>query len=637
MNLFFIFVISLGSLLIDKNTINDILFCILLSLISVVLYGYFCYNIEGALSNQNKGRNFAYVEVLMAVIAVFGALSIKIVNLNISVFVAMYFSMYLSKNQYPVHSVFFSLMTMFFLRFVYGIEESLLIPFVSAFFMFPSIYAPISLICFCLLGWLSEVNIFPVLTLQITIVLCILFEMIKWSIISKNDSESIIKGVYQQAMDNVNNEVIAFASFLDLFAKDFSTPKEYVQKLSEGINNLTHFYCESCYVRNECYSKNKGKLYTFFKNLILYSKRSDYELNNTEAITFFRSCPYIVEMRKSSILINEKLNLASTSTKSNTLISQMNGISNVLRQFTIDNTLKTEMDYETFNQLHKGFCDYGFNVCFFEAKKISINNFLIEVGVRGETFNNIKYIIEEICNNYIENKTTCIFKSASRGKTYFNIIPKINFEVEYGYGSIAQEGNSVCGDNYLIKHLNNSKLVAAISDGMGKGYMANQESATTLKLVNEITNTSISTETSLQILNTFYFIQDYLEKYSTLDFLEIDRSNGDILFYKMGAASSYLFHKNGSFEKVINEGLPFGIEEIIEAKKFKLEDDDLIVMASDGIFENIINENELETFISGIKHLAPQKIAYEILNYARSHKIKNSDDMSVIALKIIVC
>ena len=59
---------------------------------------------------------------------------------------------------------------------------------------------------------------------------------------------------------------------------------------------------------------------------------------------------------------------------------------------------------------------------------------------------------------------------------------------------------------------------------MGKGYVANQESSTTLKLVDEITKTSLTTETALQILNTFYFIQDYLEKYSTLDFLEIDRS-----------------------------------------------------------------------------------------------------------------
>ena len=124
----------------------------------------------------------------------------------------------------------------------------------------------------------------------------------------------------------------------------------------------------------------------------------------------------------------------------------------------------------------------------------------------------------------------------------------------------------MCGDNYLVKELNNSKFIAAISDGMGKGYLANEESNSTLKLVDEVTNVDISTSTSLQILNTFYFIQDYLEKYSTLDFVEIDRNKGEVLFYKMGATTSYLFHKDGSFEKIENENLPFGIEEIIETK-----------------------------------------------------------------------
>lgn len=635
-DLLFVFALSLGSVFAVRSDYEFIIVNIMFSLVSAVLYAYFGFNMEGALVNQNKSRNFTYNEVIMATVSVIGATTIPLEGIHISVFAAIFFSMYFSKNQYPIHSVFFSLIAMFFLRFVYQIEEGLLIPFVSAFYMFPSIYAAISLICFCLLGWLSEITMFPVLTLQITIGISLFFELIKGTIVSRNTKESIIRGVYTQAVENVNHEVIAFASFLDMFAKDFSTPKEYSQKLSEGINNLTHYYCEGCYLKNECYSKNKGKLYTFFKNIILYSKRSDYELNEADAISFFKNCPYILEMRKSSMLISERLNLSATSAKSNTLIAQLNGISNVLRQFSVDNSLKSELDYDVFNRIHKALCDYGLNICFFEAKKSSSTDFLIEIGVKGESFNTLKYIIEGICNNFIENKTTCLFKEAANGKVYTTVIPKINFEIEYGYGSIAQEGNNVCGDNYIIKRLPNSKLIAAISDGMGKGYEANQESTATLKLVDDITNTAISTPTALQILNTFFYIQDYLEKYSTLDFLEIDRSNGELLFYKMGAASSYIFHRDGTFAKIVNEGLPFGIEEIIEAKKYTLLPDDLIVMASDGIFENIVNEKDLELFIKGISHLAPQKIAYELLNYARSHQNKTKDDMSVIALKVMM-
>ncbi|MCK9535977.1 MAG: SpoIIE family protein phosphatase [Bacilli bacterium] len=633
-NLLFIFIISLVSAVFPQPNF-ELIYIIFFALVSTVIYAYFCYNIQGPLTKQNRTRNFAYNETIMAISAVLGATAIPGL-MNIPLFVAMYFAMYLSQNRYYIHSVFFSLMTMLFLRFVFDIEESILIPFVSAFYIFPSIYAPLSLISFCLLGWFSNTPYFNPLTLQITIGLAIVFEIIKFMIINIHEGKDLAAGIYQRSLENINNEVIAFASFLDLFSRSFATPKEYNQKLSEGINNLTHFYCESCYVRNECYSKNKGKLYTFFKNLILYAKRSNYEFSDSEESVFLKSCPYIVEMRKSSILINEKLNLSATSTKSNALIAQINGVSNILRQYSVDNSLKNELDIEIFEKIYQGLCDYGFNVCYFQPQKMLINDFLIETGIKGETFNNIKIIIELICNNHIEQNVSCLFKSVSRGKTYVNIVPKINYDVEYGYGSIAQEGNSVCGDNYLIKHLTNTKLIAAISDGMGKGFMANQESATTLKLVDEITNTEITAETALQILNTFFFIQDYLEKYSTLDFLQLDRAQGYLLFYKMGAASSYIFHKDGSFERIINEGLPFGIEEIIEARKMIIKNEDIIIMASDGVFGNIVDDNDFETFVNGIKHLSPQKITYEILNYARKRKSKSKDDMSVIVLKIIV-
>ena len=57
-------------------------------------------------------------------------------------------------------------------------------------------------------------------------------------------------------------------------------------------------------------------------------------------------------------------------------------------------------------------------------------------------------------------------------------------------------------------------------------------------------------------------------------------------------------------------------------------------MSSDGIFENIIEEQALEEFLLKIKEEAPQKIVYEILNYTMKQKLKTKDDMTLIALKV---
>lgn len=633
----YIFLVNFFILLFERKsfTYREVIVCLSFSLFSMLIYLYFIYNVLGVLSKQNSFRNYGFIETIMGIAVVVGATTIKIKNINLGLFIAMFYIMYMSQNGYSLLSIFFSILTMFLLKMVFNIEEAIMLPFVSAFYMFPSVYGSIILISFCLVGWLINFAYINIFVLQVSIGIAILFEIFKYSIVNlKNNKAEIVEDVYTQAIASVNNEIIGFASFLDLYAKEFSTSKIYNKKIGDGINNLMHSYCEGCYVRKECFSKNKGKTYAYFKNMLLYSKRRDYEMTNEELISFFKMCPYIVEMRKSAILINERLNLSNESTKSNTLIAEMNGVSNILRQYSVDNTLKNEFEYDVFYKIKKAICDYGFNVCYFNPKKILINDFLIEIGIRGVGFLQMKKVLEKIGDNYIVNKTTIVFQKVEKGKTYMNMVPRVNFEVDYGYGSIAQNGNGVCGDNFLIKELNDSKLIAAISDGMGNGYLANQESNTTLKLVDKVTSTSLSTTTSLQILNTFYFIQDYLEKYSTLDFVEVDRNKGQILFYKMGASTSYLFHKNGSFEKIENENLPFGIEEIIETKNFELSDEDIIIMTSDGVFENMESDEELALYIKGIMHMSPQNITYEILKYAKEHKKKVDDDMCVITLKV---
>ena len=43
-----------------------------------------------------------------------------------------------------------------------------------------------------------------------------------------------------------------------------------------------------------------------------------------------------------------------------------------------------------------------------------------------------------------------------------------------------------------------------------------------------------------------------MEKYSTLDYLEIDKLKGKVNFFKLGASSSYLFNKNGKCKIIEN-------------------------------------------------------------------------------------
>ena len=86
----------------------------------------------------------------------------------------------------------------------------------------------------------------------------------------------------------------------------------------------------------------------------------------------------------------------------------------------------------------------------------------------------------------------------------------------------------------------------------------------------------------------------------------------------MGGTTTYILKNDGKIEKVVNQNLPFGIDELPENYEYELENNDLILMSSDGIFENIIEEKELEEFLFQIKDENPQKIVYELLNYIQT-------------------
>ena len=58
-------------------------------------------------------------------------------------------------------------------------------------------------------------------------------------------------------------------------------------------------------------------------------------------------------------------------------------------------------------------------------------------------------------------------------------------------------------------------------------------------------------------------------------------------------------------------------------------------MSSDGIFENVTNEEDLKEFIGNIIHLPVEKIVIQIINYIKKNTRINDDDISLIVLRIL--
>lgn len=600
---------------INSNIYMDISTIIICPLImAFLIYNSMTFN------NINKEiRSIAYNEVFLAIILCIGSAHYKIGNISIGFLLGVYFLMYFSSNKNIFSSIFLSMILMIVFKVYFDVTYSLVLPIISFIYLIPSLFSSMTLIIILLYLIFFERNILDLDIYYCLGIISIIFEILRPFNINNHNNVEVINNVYERTISQIDNEVESFSLFLDKIVTNLST-NEYHDELAEAITSLTKNVCSLCTNRTECFQKNKGKLYYHFKNTIL---------NNYDDFI----CAKNEEIKRLGRSLGN--NLINKSAYTNELLSPLlNSVSNILRQYKVDHNINSEMEFNILNNVKEGLEDYGYSLSMFNVVKSFKNDFLIEVGFIGMNFFIEKDNIEHITSHYIGIETNAVFKEVKRNKTYIIIIPKVNYEIIYGYGSISKLGNSICGDNYMVKESQSGKIIAAICDGMGKGLSANIQSTRTLKLLDEITNTNLTSETSLQILNSFMYIQDYQEKFSTLDFIQIDKKTGEMLLYKAGATFTYIIKENGEMERIENENLPFGLNELVITKKLNLSNKDLVIMASDGIFDNIVNVLDFENFILTIKDMDPQKISYELLNYARHTDLISKDDMSVIALKV---
>lgn len=609
------------------NSIGLVLGLIGSILIYIFLQQYLSNLIKEEYENNNHiSTSLCYLDILLALIAIISSSSTQIFNVNLGFIAAIYIAMYTGRSYKNIYSVFYSLCAMLILLLAFNVKESLFIPFIGTLYFISSIYLMLTLNTFLTILLFTN-QMYSLEHIISIMIISVLFELISRILIKEPPTDKdIFENIHEQIQKKATDEILNFATFLDKFAVGFRNPKEFNEQLSNGIKTIVQTHCKNCHKAKECFAKYKVELYPIFKTILTGEKLDE------KYQEFNSYCPKVSSIDKTSKLLGRKH--YESSSHNDALIAQINGFSSSIRKYVIDLTSKQEISYYQLLLIKKRLLDYGFDITYFEIKRYFQDDFLILIGIKDKTLKEIEDIFALIIEKTINKKISLVLQNTERSTTYINIIPKLKIDVIYGYGAISSEGLDICGDNYIIKEFDNGHFISAISDGMGKGYSAFYESDMTLKLVSDIIELNLDSSTALEILNTYYVVQDYLEQYATLDFLEINRYSSIAHFYKMGATTTYIFKKNGTIDKIINKSLPFGIEEEIDNSEYQLEDDDLVLMSSDGIFENLIDTNKLESFIESIIDLPPQKIVYEILNYAINNKVKTKDDMSIIALKI---
>lgn len=148
------------------------------------------------------------------------------------------------------------------------------------------------------------------------------------------------------------------------------------------------------------------------------------------------------------------------------------------------------------------------------------------------------------------------------GYRTFHLSSIRKFQLTTGISHAAKNGNFLSGDSYMIKELGKSRYALAISDGMGNGERAYQESSETLRLLQQILNSGISEEVAIQSINSILSLRTSDEIYATLDLAIVDLQQPYVNFLKIGATVSYILRGSSIYPGGVRKSTNWNIGRI---------------------------------------------------------------------------
>lgn len=204
--------------------------------------------------------------------------------------------------------------------------------------------------------------------------------------------------------------------------------------------------------------------------------------------------------------------------------------------------------------------------------------------------------------------------------------------VQTGMACVPKPGCAHTGDSVLITD-NELITVVAVSDGMGSGLLAHNESSAAVEVFTEMINAGFGISDSVDAVNRRLLFKCRSDFYATLDAIMIDKAECKATFVKMGAPSSFLI-RDKRVHTICSESLPIGIVESVKptVEKLELKDGDLLLVITDGVTDALGSSLLADIVDLSATKDTPEQLANALLDEAMS--MLPDDDMSIVCVRI---
>ena len=213
------------------------------------------------------------------------------------------------------------------------------------------------------------------------------------------------------------------------------------------------------------------------------------------------------------------------------------------------------------------------------------------------------------------------------------------FHTLQGVAKIGKGCEKISGDNFSMLELPGGKQGVILSDGMGAGERAFQESSMVVEVLEELLDAGFPKETALQMLNTAMVMGREEVRFSTIDMGQFDLYTGKCEFAKAGASTTFIKYKE-KVESIKSTSLPMGVMSKLDVDYVdrELQDGDMVIMVTDGVMDALpVGEQDflMHAIIEGTSLNNPKELAHHILEQVLecSGHIP-LDDMTVVVVGI---
>ncbi|MCU9615275.1 stage II sporulation protein E [Caldibacillus lycopersici] len=454
--------------------------------------------------------------------------------------------------------------------------------------------------------------------------------------------------------DVTARRVDQFSSIFQTLSKSFSKQAplddyDDAREMDYFLSNVTEKTCQMCFKKENCWVRQFNKTYDSMTSIMTELSDNDGVLSSKTKKDWSQHCirsdKVVDSIQKQLHLYQANQKLKKQVQESRRLVAdQLLGVSEVMSNFAKEIQKERANHEKQEEQLIDTLQSFGLEIDHIEIYNLEQGNVDIDItipycGGMGQCEKLIAPLLSDILG-----ETITVYKEECAAfpheSCYANFRSAKKFVVDTGVAHAAKDGGFLSGDSYTMIEIGAGKYALAISDGMGNGERAHNESYETLLLLKKILQSGIDEEVAIKSINSILTLRTTDEIYATLDLAIIDLQDAKSKFIKVGSTPSFI-KRSDKVIKIQANNLPIGIlqEFEVDVVSEQLKAEDILIMMSDGIFEGPKHIENIDLWLKRkileIETNDPQEIADLLMEEViRTRGGYIEDDMTVVVAKI---